>query len=69
MAVDVVIVVTDPDKRLTQRHVAHSVFDPGNPKEIIDGAFNTLVSSYPTTKIRVIYGPPRIARKSCHNGF
>ena len=40
MAVDVIIVATDPDKRLTQTHVAHSVFDPENPKEIIDGAFN-----------------------------
>ena len=53
--VGIVIVGTDPDKRLVQRHVTHGAVDPGNIlKKIIDVAANDLSASNPTTTVFLV---------------
>ena len=53
--VGVVIVGTDPDKRLAQRHVADGAVDPGNIlKEIVDVAINDLPACYRASAVFLI---------------
>ena len=53
-------------------HVIACHIGPLSPKTVqLTGASNKYLTIGPKNqkKIRVIYGPPRIARKSYHNGF
>ena len=48
----IAVVGTDPNKRLTRRHVTYSAVDPGNIlKQIIDVAINDLIASDPNATV------------------